>query len=209
MKRTIIDGYINYTLENGRKPDNVRILCQSISCDEMEFYQYFNSLDHLDKQILPVYFEETSLQIKSNEAWPSFSGRERVLMLFFTVFQNLKKIRSFLLLQDIKGWKSCQKVNSLKEPFIHFLRDELSESIKQAEIKTRGFSREIIYGAIWTEFQLVYRFWLGDESQNFDQTDALIEKVVHTTFDTLGNNFIDSAFDLGKFLVQKTILQKR
>jgi ubiquinone biosynthesis protein COQ9 len=48
----------------------------------------------------------------------------------------------------------------------------------------------------------VLRFWVKDDSKNFEQTDALIEKTVKLTFELLGESPLDSFIDLAKFLYQ-------
>ena len=50
-------------------------------------------------------------------------------------------------------------------------------------------------------FRAVISFLIKDESQQFERTDAFIEKTVAFAFDVLRTQAIDSAFDLARFLV--------
>jgi hypothetical protein len=48
--------------------------------------------------------------------------------------------------------------------------------------------------------EFVIGFWIKDNSQGFEKTDAAIEKAVNLSFDLLGKNIADSAFDFAKFV---------
>jgi hypothetical protein len=47
----------------------------------------------------------------------------------------------------------------------------------------------------------VLEYFLKDESQGFERTDAFIEKTVEFAFDLLRTQAIDSAADLARFLL--------
>jgi hypothetical protein len=50
------------------------------------------------------------------------------------------------------------------------------------------------------QFWFIIQFWMTDESRDFEDTDAAIEKGVNLGFDLMKENTLDKAFDLAKFL---------
>jgi hypothetical protein len=52
---------------------------------------------------------------------------------------------------------------------------------------------------MWWQMQFLLRFWAKDTSNEFERTDAAIEKAVNLSFDVLGKNLVDSTFDFVKF----------
>ena len=60
------------------------------------------------------------------------------------------------------------------------------------------------YGRIFLrQLQFILLFFVRDESANFERTDAAVEKAVTLSFDLVGRNTLDSAFDFGRFLLHK------
>ena len=52
---------------------------------------------------------------------------------------------------------------------------------------------------------LLMKYWLEDNSTNFENTDVLIEKSVNTGLDVLESNILTQMLDLGKFLLKDKI----
>ena len=46
-------------------------------------------------------------------------------------------------------------------------------------------------------------FFAKDDTVNFERTDAAVEKAVTLSFDLVGRNTLDSAFDFVRFLVKR------
>ncbi|MEJ7665766.1 MAG: hypothetical protein WKG07_42725 [Hymenobacter sp.] len=56
------------------------------------------------------------------------------------------------------------------------------------------------YGRIFQrQLQFILLFFVRDQSVNFERTDAAVEKAVTLSFDLVGRNTLDSAFDFGRF----------
>jgi hypothetical protein len=49
----------------------------------------------------------------------------------------------------------------------------------------------------------VVYFWINDNSQQKEQTDVAVDKVVNLLFDTIAPNALDSAADLVQFLIKR------
>ena len=49
---------------------------------------------------------------------------------------------------------------------------------------------------------MVLDFWVKDKSKGFEQTDAMIEKSVNTSFDLIASSALDTVLDFAKFMYQ-------
>ena len=76
------------------------------------------------------------------------------------------------------------------------------EEGKQEEIiATRPFEDWYKKG-LWLDLKYLFHFWLKDESENLQNTDAAIEKAINFSFDVMEPNLLDSGFDFFKFAFQ-------
>jgi len=46
----------------------------------------------------------------------------------------------------------------------------------------------------------VLRYWIKDDSERFEMTDAAIEKAVNLSFQLISSGTLDSILDFGKFV---------
>ncbi|MEP5069421.1 MAG: TetR/AcrR family transcriptional regulator, partial [Crocinitomicaceae bacterium] len=58
-KQSIQKGYQNYLLEEGKKPETVRIFTKHQQISDDEFYKYFGSLKNIEASIWEGYFTKT------------------------------------------------------------------------------------------------------------------------------------------------------
>ena len=52
----------------------------------------------------------------------------------------------------------------------------------------------------WLQALFVLKYWLDDNSNQFEMTDAAIEKAVNLSFQLIKSNTLDSLLDFGKFI---------
>ena len=81
-------------------------------------------------------------------------------------------------------------------------RVEAGEILGTEEIANRMLITDKYKYLLWYQPVSIIKFWIKDESENFENTDALIEKTVNFSFDLMRSNGIDSFFDLAKFHIQ-------
>ncbi|MEQ9414728.1 MAG: hypothetical protein RIF39_12905, partial [Cyclobacteriaceae bacterium] len=91
--------YINYILENEKKPSSVFKFCKTIGIKEGDFYRCYGSFKALEKAIWKEYAQSTIDRLKSDSNYAAFSAREKVLAFYFTLVEILKEERSFILFQ--------------------------------------------------------------------------------------------------------------
>ena len=200
----ILSDYGNYLLTQGERPKNIYVFAQENHFDEKEFYQFFSSFEHLEKEILKHFFQkslELSLEI---EGYEDMSTKERLLNLYFIFFENLTMNRSLvLMILEKKNLSTLQKLHELKsehQKFIKTLDFNDLEILEKAKDSIKNFNEKSREEALWLHFLSIIEFWQKDESPSFEKTDLFIEKTIDTGFEFLNNEPLKKIIDLGKFL---------
>ena len=200
----ILSDYGNYLLIHRERPKNIYVFAQENHFDEKEFYQFFSSFEHLEKEILKHFFQkslELSLEI---EGYEDMSAKERLLNLYFIFFENLTMNRSLvLMILGKKNLSTLQKLHELKsehQKFIKTLDFNDLEILEKAKDSIKNFNEKSREEALWLHFLSIFEFWQKDESPSFEKTDLFIEKTIDTGFEFLNNEPLKKIIDLGKFL---------
>lgn len=200
----ILSDYGNYLLIHGERPKNIFVFAKENHFDEKEFYQFFSSFEHLEKEILKHFFQkslELSLEI---EGYEDMSAKERLLNLYFIFFENLTMNRSLvLMILEKKNLSTLQKLHELKsehQKFIKTLDFNDLEILEKAKDSIKNFNEKSREEALWLHFLSIIEFWQKDESPSFEKTDLFIEKTIDTGFEFLNNEPLKKIIDLGKFL---------
>ena len=200
----ILSDYGNYLLTHGERPKNIFVFAKENHFDEKEFYQFFSSFEHLEKEILKHFFQkslELSLEI---EGYEDMSAKERLLNLYFIFFENLTMNRSLvLMILGKKNLSTLQKLHELKsehQKFIKTLDFNDLEILEKAKDSIKNFNEKSREEALWLHFLTIIEFWQKDESPSFEKTDLFIEKTIDTGFEFLNNEPLKKIIDLGKFL---------
>ncbi len=200
----VLSDYGNYLLIHGERPKNIFVFAKENHFDEKEFYQFFSSFEHLEKEILKHFFQkslELSLEI---EGYEDMSAKERLLNLYFIFFENLTMNRSLvLMILEKKNLSTLQKLHELKsehQKFIKTLDFNDLEILEKAKDSIKNFNEKSREEALWLHFLSIIEFWQKDESPSFEKTDLFIEKTIDTGFEFLNNEPLKKIIDLGKFL---------
>ena len=200
----ILSDYGNYLLTHGERPKNIFVFAKENHFDEKEFYQFFSSFEHLEKEILKHFFQkslELSLEI---EGYEDMSAKERLLNLYFIFFENLTMNRSLvLMILEKKNLSTLKKLHELKsehQKFIKTLDFNDLEILEKAKDSIKNFNEKSREEALWLHFLSIFEFWQKDESPSFEKTDLFIEKTIDTGFEFLNNEPLKKIIDLGKFL---------
>jgi AcrR family transcriptional regulator len=201
-------AYIDYLLNHGERPPSVFKFVHDLGIKEEEFYTHFGSFDGLERQIWKGFIERSILRLQTDNAYSSFSIREKVLAFYYTFFEDLKLNRSFVLLQ-IDRQPKLELVpgflKDLKDAYESHLEKLLAEGKAKGEIANRPYLDKTYPQMFWLQMGFLLTFWKKDNSPGFEQTDAAIEKSVNFAFDLIGKGAVDTAFDFAKFLVQTTV----
>ena len=207
----IQEAYIDYVLEHGHEPPSVYQFAKKLRMTEAAFYEYYNSFTSLQKEIWSDYFRETLKRIQGDPVYPTYSVREKLLAFYFTWIELLKANRSYVM-YSLKNTTPLERdmargqaafLADFKRDFLDYANELLAEGKESNEIVERPLISRMYDQGLWRQLLFVLNFWVRDDSQGFEQTDAAIEKAVNLSFDVMGRGAVDAAIDLARFLYQK------
>jgi hypothetical protein len=199
----IISMYMDYVLSNNAEPRNVFSFCKEHKMEETEFYKFFGSLDGLRQEIWIKFFENAEASIKKDEAFESYSDKNKLLTLYFTLFEILTLNRSYVLFslkENKEGLKNLKSLKQFRNHFKDFISTIIIENENMVSDKISKITKPVFAEGAWIQFLFLLKFWMDDTSVGFEKTDVLIEKSVNTVVDLLDTKPLESLFDLGKFL---------
>jgi len=204
-KERLFDKYIDYVLVNNKGPMSVHSFMQELKLKEGTFYTHFNSFDQLEKDFWQSLFAKTLEAIQKEDVYTSYSVNEKLLAFYFAWIEALKDVREYVLYTISKEkiyeiYPSCFEL--FKQSFEQFSSELIEEGIATGEIANRMFISDKYKFLLWYQPVTIVKFWVKDKSDNFADTDALIEKTVNFSFDLMRSNSLDSLFDLAKFHIQ-------
>lgn len=202
-------GYMDALLTGSSNLSSVYAFCKSLNLKESTFYKSFNSFEALQDSIWSDWLNDTLEAIKSDPNYFEFSVREKLLSFYFTWFESLLTNRSFvsLSLRSFQSPENMIKHNSLKSlkgSFMGFANDLVMEGGESGEIPTRQNLLNKSYpNGLWLQFLFLLNFWKNDQSKDFTNTDAAIEKSVNLSMDLIGHGPVDAMVDFAKFMYQQ------
>lgn len=200
----IIAAYMDYVLEQEEVPTNIYKFCKEAKIPETEFYKFFGSLENMDQRIWQKLLEASIKTIQKDKSYTSFSNREKIGALYYTLFENLTLNRSYILftfspLSHIQKWQTLKKMEQTFSEFVKPMFDKDYEK-KDPRRHLKKITQPGTVKGLWSQFLFLLDFWMKDDSKGFEKTDVAIEKSVRAAFDVLDNTPLDSIIDFGKFL---------
>lgn len=202
--RSISESYKEYVLNYGN-PSSVFIFCKEIGISENAFYDHFGSFEGVERAIWLDYISETKARLESDKSFEGFSSREKILAFYYGLAEVLKNDRSFVLYQlkdQEKHFRIPAFLKGFKSAFDEWIKSVIASGVITGEIARRPQLDERYYILFWAHLTFILQFWRNDDSANFENTDAAIEKSVNLAFDLIGKGVLDNAIDFGKFLFQ-------
>lgn len=197
--------YMESVLTQGLRPVSVYKFCLDLGIKEEDFYNLFGSFDGLENDIWKGFINKTISRLKSDKAFLTFTAREKILAFYFTLMEELKSNRSYVLFQLEHSHKFeliPQYIRGFKAEFETFFDSLLNQAKGNGEVATRPILDRRYPQLFWLHLGFILLFWKEDSSAGFEKTDAAIEKSVNLAFDLIGKGAVDSAIDFGKFLYQ-------
>lgn len=201
---TLIDSFWRDYLRSGKRPASVFQLAEENGFNETDFYRTFSSLDAVESATWKRLIDNTRRALEADSDYESYPVRQKVLAFLYTFFEVALPQRSRLL-AAFPRFRVGQPPTSLRKfrgAFVDWVDPVVNDAINSNEIADRKQLSErypdLLFALLW----FIVDYNLKDESDQFQDTDALIEKSVNTFFDGARNLFFDSAFDLAKFLIR-------
>ncbi|MBF6641110.1 TetR/AcrR family transcriptional regulator [Flavobacterium sp. J49] len=199
----IISLYMTDVLEANEEPKNAFVFCKKHNIEESDFYSFFGSLDAVKQSIWVKFFENAVATIEKEEAFNSYSDKNKLLTLNFTLFEILTLNRSYVLFtlkENKEGLKNLKNLKEFRNRFKDYIVNEIKSKPSEPFGKVAKVTEPVFSEGAWLQFLFILKFWMDDTSKGFEKTDVLIEKSVNTAVDLLDTKPLESLFDLGKFL---------
>ncbi len=202
----IMGYYIKYCLENNKKPESVYLFSNENGFTEKEFYQFYASLEVIEKTVFTSFHEMTLKLLIESEDYAGADFRVKLLTYYFTLFEIFTANRSYVLFV-LKGDNSrldgIAKLKEFRLAFKSFIAIISAGFLATKSEKIKKLQQDALEEGAWVQLMLTLKFWLDDESAGFEKTDLFIEKSIRATFDVLDISPLESVMDLGKFLFKE------
>ncbi|NHM06365.1 TetR/AcrR family transcriptional regulator [Flavobacterium sp. CYK-4] len=199
----IITVYMDDVLENPDANRNVYTFCKTVGIEESDFYSFFSSMEHLRQMIWVQFFENVQQTIAQDSSYSTYTDKNKLLTLYFSLFELLTLNRSYVLhslKENGKGLENLMDLKLFRQEFKAFVGQIIKENQETELKKLDKFSQPFFSEGAWIQFLFLLKYWLHDSSKGFEKTDVLIEKSVNTVVDLLDTKPLENLIDLGKFL---------
>lgn len=206
QRSKVLDLYRKTLLETGQPPVSIYRFCADHGFKEEAFYATFASFGKVEGELWASLVTDAVNQLTGEKDFAEQGARPRLLGFYFTFLEIARANRSFLLLRfpGLPKALACSRLRGMEEKFAEFSRETARIGEKTGEIAGRGKVTSWFPRITWGQFIFLLDFYLKDESEAFERTDALVEKSTRLLFDAAGEQVIDSAFDLFRFLAGRS-----
>ncbi|MFT7155900.1 MAG: hypothetical protein ACI8Q1_000903 [Parvicella sp.] len=205
IKTQLVEGYLKHLLRQGKPPVTVFRFCDDLGVEETEFYNHFPSFKSLEKSIWTSFFTNVNDVLSGDENYTHYSVYEKWLSFMYTVLEEFKGNRSLVVLRcsdldikDLNPWF----LSGLRALLGEYAKDLINSGLETDEIATRPIITAKYNEVLWFQFLYVLRVWINDESEDFQVTDAAVEKSSALLFEMMKRGPVDLLIDFGKFIYQ-------
>lgn len=204
-KNSIQKGYQDYLLENGKKPDTVRIFTKFLGIDDESFFKHFGSLTTIETSIWEGYYTQTLEVIQKDPDFEEMSSREKHLSFLYTLLEIAKSDRSYILmkLENKRPGELPKELRNAQRVITQSDAVDWARSFDFLPDKVKDSTQSAYKGVLSAHTISMFFFWVKDDSGESKDTDIFIEKSTRTVFDIGELPALDSIFDLSKFFIQK------
>jgi AcrR family transcriptional regulator len=207
----ILNAYKHHVLTIGKRPISVYAFMQNMHRSEAEFYTHFTSFDALEQHIWAGYLSDTRARLHNEPSYPNYSVREKLLAFYYTWVEVLRPERSFIEWSRTAyaraggmggvSMRTPMPYRKLKDGFMAYADELINEGFDKGELVGRPILQDRYADGLYLQLLFVTDYWRKDTSAGFEDTDAAIEKAVRLSFELMGQNVADAAFDFARFVL--------
>ena len=203
-KEKIVSFYLDHLLDQGKPPVSVYKLCKETGISEADFYRQYSSLRDIERQYARDLVQKTIEAVSGDEEYSQYSVREKLLAFYFTFFEQALSFRSYLQVRfaNVQPGREPGFLKDFKRTFLDFAQELIQQGYEEKSVVQRPLVSGRFKDILYAQFLLLIRYYVEDDSQQFQDTDAYIEKTVKLFFELAGTTPIDTAFDLARFFIQ-------
>lgn len=203
-KNSIQKGYQDFLLEEGKKPETVRIFTKYLKISDDDFYKHFGSLKNIESSIWDGYYNKTLEVVLNDPDFEEMNGREKHLSFLYTLLEVVKSDRSYILFK-LEGKKPHELPSELNNTQKIITQSDIdwAKTFEFLPEKAQSATHAAYKRVLWSHSIAMMLFWVKDDSGDATDTDVFIEKSTRTAFDIGELPALDSILDLSKFFLQK------
>lgn len=203
-KSSIQKGFQDYLLTEAKIPETVRIFTKYLKITEASFFEHFGSLEKVEISIWEDFYRKTLDVLHKDDDFNEMVDREKHLSFLYTLLEVIKNNRSYIQYRLLhKPTSSLPKFLIHTCSVIDHSKIEWVNPPKFIPEKGQGIAHSGYRKALWKHSVSMIYFWIKDDSEGLEDTDAFIEKSTRTFFDLGHIPALESVVDLGKFFLQK------
>ncbi|MGB0993622.1 MAG: hypothetical protein ACPG32_14280 [Akkermansiaceae bacterium] len=197
--------YWHVLLTDGKRPNSVYSFAQDIGIEESDFYAHAASFESLEAAYWNKLIEETIGVLHEDDDYAAYPSEQKILAFFYTFFAHAQKNRSRLV--EFFPRPGCYKtLMPMRQRFVEFAQVVIAQGIEEGAIADRKKLSDKYPQLLFEHFRAIIEYHKKDQSEGFQDTDAFIEKSVHFGSDLARAGTLESAIDLGRFLLRKITL---
>jgi hypothetical protein len=202
---SISDAYVKYALENQESPKSVYVFAQHNGFKESEFYQHFASFEAIESKFLENILSHSIALLHKDKAYAEFDAKNKLLSLYYTLFEMMKANRSFVLyiLDKNKGLNTLKALSSFRKLFLDFISGIDIETMDLNVSSLEELKERTIGEGAYSQLLVTLKFWMDDTSPSFEKTDVFIEKSLNASFELINIKAFSSLIDFGKFIFKE------
>jgi len=196
LAKIAIDLYLNHLSDFEENK-----IAEKLKISEDQFYLFFKN----KKQVLHYFYSDCIVQyrqmVRDIEGFEEATLEEKIsnfIYMMFDIFQPNRKFmeKTFdsMILLRIKASPFQREVEKV---FKDIADSDYSVSAIVKPVVTNPLAFEIFA----RQFFLIIKFWLGDNSENYQNTMALVDKLVSFFAEAVQTRIPEKALDLFKYVV--------
>ncbi|WP_374506505.1 TetR family transcriptional regulator C-terminal domain-containing protein [Flavobacterium sp.] len=207
-KDKIVSMFMQDTLENNEKPKSVYHFAKANGLTEAEFYNFFGSIEGIEKEIFILFLEKTLTLLEKDKDYEYYDMKSKMLSFYFTFFELLTANRSYVVLslkENKNPLQGLMQLSGLRNGFKDFVSGIISDEYRLKQEKFQQIQEKALQESAWFQLLMTLKFWLDDSSASFEKTDLFIEKSVKASFELMNTTPLESLIDFGKFLFKEKL----
>ncbi|MEQ8339353.1 MAG: TetR family transcriptional regulator C-terminal domain-containing protein [Cyclobacteriaceae bacterium] len=204
-KADIIRTYMDYLLKNHKDPDSMYQFAGILGMKESNLYQHFASFTAIQQTVFETFFEHTVSLLEKDKSYQAYDAKNKLLGFYYTFFEILKENRSYVILALKKGsgMMPMKVLQGLKSHFTAYIDNIGIDTINLKNADLDNLKHKGLKEIAWGQLLATLKYWMNDDSSDFEKTDLFIEKSLKASFDLINTRPLESVIDFTKFLFKE------
>lgn len=183
-------------------------LTQKTGKSASEIYTLFPNKKSILKFYYPSLVIRYRAMISEIDDFDSYSISEKLSNFAFTLFDMMDECRAFVEDTFVKFEWSCTSTSDFQVEIKTLFKDFFTSD---GNIATSAgfFIGDWFYASLKTQYLFLFKYWLEDDSDGYDRTFALTDKINGFIEELVYSEIVDKGFDLAKYTLNAFRFSKK